>query len=398
MNRIVRRPPAGTVQATAPLQSDLGRLAYLLPVFLIVFGVAFQLFTPAHLNGSPFFMSAPLMAAPLFTRGKTIAVGAVALAAAAALQVVEEVAWGRFDRQSTTRQLTTIAFAAVLAVLLNAIVRRGRQQLASAREVAEAAQRAVLPRPPGHVAGLQVAARYEAARHDALIGGDLYGARATPHGVRLIIGDVRGKGITAIETVAVVLGAFREASEHEKTLPDVAQRLEEALARDQADRGGADAVEDFVTCVLVEIPAHRGVVRVVNCGHPEPLLLDGQGGITTLTPHEFRLPLGLSRLAPAPHRTDTWDFPRGGTLLLYTDGLSEARDASGTFYDPTARLADRTFPSPTRLLGTLADDVQEFSGGPTDDDMALLAAHRPHACAGPGALTGPHPTATRPPA
>lgn len=379
MSRIVDRLTAGTARAAASLPSHLTRLPYLLPFFLIAFGTVFQLFTPARLNGSPFFMAAPLMAAPLFTKWKTVAFGVAALGLATALQLAAGAAWEQLTRQSMTRQLTTIAFATVMAALLNFVVRRERERLTSAREVAEAAQRAVLPSPAEHVAGLRVAARYEAAQHDALIGGDLYSARSTPHGARLVMGDVRGKGITAIETVSVVLGAFREASEHEKTLPEVARRLEEALVRDYTDRDSVDATEAFVTCVLLEIPTDHKSVRVLNCGHPAPLLLTGDGSVTVLTPQEFRLPLGLSGLAPSPHQTDTWAFPPGGTLLLYTDGLSEARDTSGTFYDPAHWLSGRAFPTPARLLSTLVDDVQSFSGGPPGDDMALLAARRPPA-------------------
>ncbi|QYA98333.1 serine/threonine-protein phosphatase [Streptomyces anulatus] len=381
MSRIAGRRAAGTGRAVIP-SSDLA----LLPFALIAVGVAFQLLTPAHLNGSPFFTAAPLVAAPFFGKWKTAAIGGAAVAVAAALQTAEWALWGRFDVRSMERQLSTVAFAAVLAVLLSIVVRRGREQLTSAREVAEAVQRAVLRSPAEYVGGLRVAARYEAAQRDALIGGDLYCARTTPHGVRLVMGDVRGKGMAAVETVAVVLGAFREASEHERTLAGLAQRLEEALARDLADREDADSAEAFVTCVLVEIPAGHWAVRVVNCGHPAPLLLDGHGGVTILTPSEYRLPLGMYGLAPAPYRPDTWEFPQGVTLLLYTDGLSEARDASGVFYDPATRLTGRPFPTPGRLLSMLADDVQHYSGGVASDDMALLAAQRP--CSEPGAGDG----------
>lgn len=77
-------------------------------------------------------------------------------------------------------QLTTIAFATAIAALVNVLVRLSSERLTSAHEVAEAAQRAVLPTPSKHVAGLRVAARYQAAQREALIGGDLYGARSTP--------------------------------------------------------------------------------------------------------------------------------------------------------------------------------------------------------------------------
>lgn len=82
-------------------------------------------------------------------------------------------------------------------------------------------------------------------------------------------------------------------------------------------------------------------------------------------------------LAPARHAPDTWDFPPGVTLLLYTDGISEARNAAGAFYDPAGWLTGREFPTPARLLSTLVDDVRRFSGGLATDDTALLAVHRP---------------------
>lgn len=84
---------------------------------------------------------------------------------------------------------------------------------------------------------------------------------------------------------------------------------------------------------------------------------------------------GVTRRPPETEGRCT--FPADSTLLLYTDGLSETRDATGTFYDPASRLTGRTFPTPARLLSTLVDDVQDFSGGLTEDDMALLAVHRP---------------------
>ncbi|MFI1829351.1 PP2C family protein-serine/threonine phosphatase [Streptomyces sp. NPDC020412] len=115
----------------------------------------------------------------------------------------------------------------------------------------------------------------------------------------------------------------------------------------------------------------------MNCGHPAPLLLDAEGRVTTLTPRSFHPPLGMPDLAPARHAPDTWDFPPGVTLLLYTDGISEARKAAGAFYDPAGWLTGRESPTSARPLSTLVDDVRRFSGGLATDDTALLAVHRP---------------------
>ncbi|MFJ2153975.1 PP2C family protein-serine/threonine phosphatase [Streptomyces microflavus] len=351
-------------------------LARALPPLLVVIGIVFQLVTPQELTGTPFFVAAPLIAAPLFARWVAVFYGAVDILAAVLLHLVGGRVLADAADQHLPTDLATIVFATALAVLIHGIVERGRHQLATARGVAEAVQKAVLPTPPARIEGLRLAARYEAARTDTLIGGDLYAALQTPYGARLIVGDVRGKGLGAIETVAVILGAFWEAADSEPSLPALADRLEKALIR-AGERGkAADASECFATCVLAEIPPGGDSLRILNRGHPEPLLLDAAGGVTALHPGEFALPLGLGHLGAGPSRSDQWQFPPDSTLLLYTDGLTESRDAAGDFYDPVLYLEGRTFSSPGPLLASIAADVRRHTNEARDDDMALLAATR----------------------
>ncbi|NUK89062.1 PP2C family protein-serine/threonine phosphatase, partial [Streptomyces lunaelactis] len=78
-----------------------------------------------------------------------------------------------------------------------------------------------------------------------------------------------------------------------------------------------------------------------------------------------------------PDRAGEYPLPAGATLLLYTDGVSEARDRRGVFYDPGERLAGRLFPGPEELLDAIVDDVRRHTGGGSTDDMALLAVSRP---------------------
>ena len=219
--------------------------------------------------------------------------------------------------------------------------------------------------------------RYEAAQEGAFIGGDLFAVQDTPFGVRLILGDVRGKGLGAVAEVAVIIGAFREAAEQESSLEAVAQRLERALTREGIRRGGVELSEGFTTAVLAEVTHHKGVVRLVNRGHPDPMLLSPDGVVRILTPTEAALPLGMGDLGAWPDRVDEVDFPAGATLLFYTDGLSEARDARGVFYEPQERLRGRIFPGPQELLDAVIGDVFVHTGGGNKDDMALLAIGRP---------------------
>ncbi|WP_329120432.1 PP2C family protein-serine/threonine phosphatase [Streptomyces sp. NBC_01465] len=344
-----------------------------LPVLLIVAGVCFDLVTPANYTASPLFSAAPLIAAPFFSTAATVRIGIISVAVVVGLRI--------YNRETLTvvslSELFTVVTVVVLAVFINVVIRRSGEQLASARVIAETAQRAVLPQPADRIGGLHIAARYEAAQAGAFIGGDLFAVQETPYGVRLVVGDVRGKGLDAVEAVAVVIGAFREAAEQESTLEGVALRLERALAREGRRRDGLDAFEGFTTAVLGEIPRGLGVVRLVNRGHPEPLMLHADGALDALAPTSPALPLGMAELGSWPDRADTWPLPAGSTLLFYTDGLSEARDKAGVFYDPVGRLRGRIFPGPDALLDALTDDVRLHTGGGSTDDMALLAVGRP---------------------
>lgn len=286
--------------------------------------------------------------------------------------------FGVMSNIDITTELMTVGTVAALAVLINVLAGRAGARLASVRHIAEAAQRAVMPQPAERVAGLDIAARYEAAQDWAAIGGDLYAVQDSPHGVRLVLGDVRGKGISAVSVVAVVIGAFREAAEQEATLGAVAQRLERALAREGGRRHDQDSVEGFTTAVLAEIPHGNALVRLVNRGHPAPLLLYEDGSLRVLEPSEPALPLGMGELGRWPERAEEAALPYGATLLFHTDGLSEARDRHGEFYDPAARLAGRTFSGPDALLRFLAEEVARHTGGRATDDLALLAVRRPH--------------------
>ncbi|MGW2669914.1 PP2C family protein-serine/threonine phosphatase [Streptomyces sp. NPDC001272] len=349
------------------------RVVRILPFLLIFLGLVFDLLTPPSFTGSPFFSAAPLIAAPLFSLGVTALTGIASAAAVTGLHVYDGITW----KAEALTELVTVLTVSGMALLINRVVRRSGERLASARGIAEAAQRAVLPTPAERIGGLCVAARYEAAQADAFIGGDLYAVQDTAYGVRLAVGDVRGKGLGAVEAVAVVLGAFREAAETEPTLEGLAQRLERALTREGTRRDGLDAVEGFTTCVLGEVPPGGGLLRLVNRGHPEPLLLHADGGVSALAPAEPALPLGLGELArDGTGAAQEWPFPPGSTLLLFTDGVTEARDRAGVFYDPAARLRGRVFPGPDAVLGALSSDVHRHTGGAATDDMALLAVGR----------------------
>ncbi|MYT82572.1 MULTISPECIES: PP2C family protein-serine/threonine phosphatase [unclassified Streptomyces] len=349
-----------------------GRFVRILPALLIIGGLVFDSLAPPNFTAVPLFVAAPLVAAPFFSKSRTVRTGIAAVFSVIAMRLSD----GTSTQVVPVIEMITVLTGSVLALVINGVVRRGNEQLASARAVAETAMRAVLPTPAERIGGLQVAARYEAAQADEFVGGDLYAVADTPYGVRVVVGDVRGKGLDAVEAVAVIIGAFREAAEQERSLEGVAQRLERALAREGTRRYGLDAMEGFITAVLAEIPPGSASLRLVNRGHPEPILLHADGALEVLAPSVPAMPLGMD-LGVWPDRADEWTMPAGATLLAFTDGLSEARDPNGVFYDPAARLRGRIFPGPEELLSALTDDVRLHTGGRTTDDLALIAVGRP---------------------
>ncbi|MFF3305050.1 PP2C family protein-serine/threonine phosphatase [Streptomyces sp. NPDC001741] len=359
-------------RASAAGNSRARRFVRALPALMICVGVVFDMVTPPEVSAVPLFAAAPLIAAPFFSLASTVRTAVAAILVVLAIRVSDGVLY----KVVPLTDLLTLLTVSVLALVINGVVRRGNEQLASARVIAETAMRAVLPTPESRIGGLQVAARYEPAQADEFVGGDLFAVTDTPYGVRLVLGDVRGKGLDSVAAVAVVIGAFREAAEQERSLEGVVQRLERALAREGSRRGGFDSVEGFVTAVLAEIPAGSETLRVVNRGHPEPLVLQPDGAVDALAPTVPALPLGMG-LGTWPDRADEWPLAAGATFLAFTDGLSEARDAHGVFYDPEARLRGRIFPGPEELLSALTDDVRLHTGGRSTDDLALLAVGRP---------------------
>lgn len=368
-------------QGSRPQYPEVTRVVTMvrwIPPVLIVGGLAYDLFTPEQYHPFPFFATAPLVAAPFYSRYGTVLTSVVAFAAVA----VGHLRFGHVTAPETVAEVIATAFIVVLALFVNRVMWLGGRRLEVARETAAALQRAVLPTPEKLIGGLETAVRYEAAQEEASIGGDLYVVQDTPYGVRFIIGDVRGKGLSAITAVANTAAAFREAVEFEPDLRRAGRRMEVSMKRELYRYTGTTQAEGFVTAVLAEVPPGREMLRLVNRGHPAPLLLHGDGTVRLLQSGTgtFALPLGLGELAPGGDEATEYGFPPGATLLMYTDGLSEARDRDGVFYDPAARLAGQTFPTAESLLSTVVDDVRHHTGGATTDDMALLAVRHTEDC------------------
>ncbi|GIH74229.1 PP2C family protein-serine/threonine phosphatase [Planobispora longispora] len=314
----------------------------------------------------PLLALGPAFASVACGPARTTVIGAIALVLCFALALYNDGLW---------EPRTTITAMAILGVTLASVLAsagriRHEQRLADVRSVAEAAQRVLLrPVPRRAGPGIGVAVSYTSATAEARIGGDLYEVVTTPHGVRVIVGDVQGKGLEAVETAAVVLGAFREAAYDEAGLRGVVTRLENALTRELSG-------EQFVTAVLAETTGGDSLT-VLSCGHPPPMVITSRGDHWFADPPDEALPLGMGSLQvtePAPYRLP---FGPGDQILFYTDGVIEARDGTGRFYPLASRAHLLSGADPQLALDALRADLLRHVGRPLADDAAmLLLRHR----------------------
>lgn len=333
---------------------------------------------------------------------RPLAVGAATLAAAIIIEITATGATRGLPQATIAAVVVATVVASVATVVKRTSqVATTQQHLANVVSVAEAAQRAVLRPLPEHLGPLDLGVVYLAAAADAQVGGDLYDVARTPHGIRLIVGDVRGKGLGAVEVAADVLGMYREIAHEVHTLPELARRLDAGLARRWGEH------EEFVTAVLAEINPKAGRLSLFNCGHPPPMLIGapgpdgGQPAVTVLEVPAPAPPLGLLTLGDPSGASLSVPLKPRDQLLLYTDGVTEARDSARRFYPLQERLdvlAARAQAAGEHrsgngngngsLLDLLRADLIKHVGAPLDDDAALLLVRAPASWQSPARGSG----------
>ncbi|OIV36778.1 hypothetical protein BIV57_14465 [Mangrovactinospora gilvigrisea] len=312
----------------------------------------------------PVYAAGPALAAARSPVRTVIALGGLAIA----LCLVSATVDGLLGH--VRLYVALVAIALVTAGACYAAMRRQRaeRKLVDARAVADALEGFLLPVPPPCIGPLRIAASYVSAERGMRVGGDLYEAVPAGEGVRVIIADVQGKGLAAVRSAGTVLAAFRESAPYARDLAQVGERIEDALQR-------AAGEERFVTAVLAEIRPD-GTVHLLNRGHPAPLLMRRHGDVELLEPARHALPFGMTALLEPPGERVAVTRCRlapGERLLLYTDGLSEARDRAGRFYPLLERAAGPLAEAdPARALQLLRGDVARHTGAGPADDSALL--------------------------
>lgn len=335
------------------------------PVLLTVVIASVAYTTPRSMAFSRLLPAAPALAAAMWPVLPTVLLGTVCLLLMIGLGIV-------FPDLGVWYTGAGIVAVTVAAAYGSHVRLQREQSLLQVRLVADAAQKVVLSPMPRSFREIQVEALYLAAAAEARIGGDFYEAADTPYGVRLLIGDVRGKGLPAVGAAAAVVNSFREAAYDEPGLSGIARRLEASSTRYTSAFAPEDLLERFITALLVEIPHEGGRIGILNCGHPPPLLLN-RGELRVLTPTTPSPLLNLADLIGEGYSVDTFDIVPGDQLLLYTDGVTETRNRSGEFFPLNDWMQRQTTPQPRDLLDKLHRDLLHYSGGGLNDDIAALA-------------------------
>jgi PAS domain S-box-containing protein len=232
--------------------------------------------------------------------------------------------------------------------------------------LARTLQQSLLPPRLPRIAGLDVAASYHYAGRGDVIGGDFYDLFLLPGGRWCAtLGDVAGKGVGAAQTTALARYTLRTAARSGGGPVEMLRTLNEVLFHD-------DGTDRYCTLVLVTgDPARPGEMTVVAAGHPLPALVPADGGLRWVGRHG--MPVGM--FEDAGHTEEVVRLSEGDALVLYTDGVTEARSPEGAFRpelldEVLGGLNGRSAAAITSAIETAVIDFQE---GHPRDDLAVMA-------------------------
>ncbi|MEA2826029.1 MAG: hypothetical protein QOG43_468 [Actinomycetota bacterium] len=282
------------------------------------------------------------------------AAGEIALRAALG---AERQAHAEADRQATE--------AAGLAML---VAESGERTAALARTL----QQSLLPPVLPHVPGLEVAARYQAARGEEVVG-DFYDVfKRARSSWCVVMGDVCGKGPEAATVTALAHYTIRAAASDSVSPSRVLGRLNAALLQ---QRPGD---ERFLTVALanLRLSGHGVLVTLTSAGHPLPLLRRHDGTVE----EACRPGMALGMFDSPPLLETRFVLGPGDSLVFYTDGVTEARRGTHELgVDGLRRLiaGAGAGSSAAHLAAFIEAQVGEYRDGLPRDDTAILVVHVP---------------------
>lgn len=305
-----------------------------------------------------------LLGTPLIVRGKII--GAV---------YVDMLEVRKYD-EDEIRLFEAMAARAALAidnaVLYEALTRSQaelRNALNSEREYSLLLQRALLPRAPQVPRGYDVAVHYAPAVANAEIGGDFYDVFESAEDMfSILIGDVSGKGLEAASMAATTRSTIHAYAHESTSAADVLTRANAVLSADHAD------FSSFVTVFFAILDTESGNIVYSTGGHPPGAVRRSDGTVEFL--QIGPPPLGF--LETHEYTQNKARLNYGDKLILYTDGISEARRNSVLFdIEGIQRtLEDYGHLPASDIADMLLDEARKWAEGRLTDDAAIVVIER----------------------
>ena len=248
----------------------------------------------------------------------------------------------------------------------DAATHRLEAELALGRRI----QRSFVPLSAPSFPGYEVASHYEAARE---VGGDFFDVfrmRTRVGQMALVIADVTGKGIAAALLMAFARPLIRSAIDHMREPAAALRRTNQILVEERRS-------SLFITALCGIVELRTGAIRLANAGHEPPLLVPADGGPIRSLPGSGAL---LGAFASTELGECSVILEPGDLLLLYTDGVTDARAASGERFGDE-RLLDvlgsRRGGSAEEVVEAVCDAYHRFQGEmPAADDVTIVAVRR----------------------
>jgi PAS domain S-box-containing protein len=263
----------------------------------------------------------------------------------------------RFDDQS-------IDFVHRLAQSL-ALSLANAAQFEAEHHIAEALQEALLVMPAS-IRGLEFSHLYRSATSTTRVGGDFFDVFAMIGGrAGVLVGDVSGKGLKAAVLTSIIKDTIK-AYAHDTPSP--------AAAMTRANIALSEATKPplFASVFYAVVDGARNLLTYCNAGHPPAAVLASDGSVRLL---EGASPI-IGAFPEVTYADHSVHLAPDETVLLYTDGVTEARDPKGVFFEKEGLLAALRSADAADVAGLPAavfDAVMTFSEGRQTDDIALLA-------------------------
>ncbi|MFE0674105.1 PP2C family protein-serine/threonine phosphatase [Streptomyces sp. NPDC058867] len=266
-----------------------------------------------------------------------------------------------YERESAgvtdLRMLDDLATRAALAIDTTTLYEQRRQHV-------HLLQQHLLPRALPKTEGLELSAAYHVGDASLDVGGDFYDVVRSGERVALVIGDVCGRGAEAAAATALARYTLRTLLEDGTPPGHALSRLNQALTAESASR--------FLTALVAVLTPEAGgwTAEIAGAGHPWPLLR-GAGGQVTEVPARGAL---LGVIPETDYRSVRLRLEEGDALVLFTDGLTEARSLDGThfevhLFDEVAKFAASGERAAAELVAAAAGFRAQG-----DDDTAVLVA------------------------